>query len=70
VDAEAICSQDYLSWAWPVVGTLLLEGIQLLLLHKSNRKSPHVTADCSELIKSLGSMYTEQRSQARVHSRR
>jgi hypothetical protein len=70
VDAEAICSHDYLSWAWPVVGTLLLEGIQRLLLHKSNRKSPHVTADCSELIKSLGSIYTEQRSQARAHSRR
>jgi len=70
VDAEAICSRDYLSWAWPIVGALLLEGIQLLLLHKSSRKSPHVTVDCSELIKVLGSMYTEQRSQARVHSRR
>jgi hypothetical protein len=37
VDAEAICSRDYLSWAWPVVRALLLEGIQLLLLHKSSR---------------------------------
>jgi hypothetical protein len=59
VDAEAICSRDYLSWAWPAVGCLLLEGIELLLLHESSRKSPHVNVHRSELIEILDSVYTE-----------
>ncbi|PMD40857.1 hypothetical protein L207DRAFT_346681 [Hyaloscypha variabilis F] len=35
VDAEAISTREYLMWAWPIIGNLLLEGIELLLLHKS-----------------------------------
>ncbi|KAN0095215.1 hypothetical protein V8E51_015926 [Hyaloscypha variabilis] len=37
VDAEAICTREYLMRVWPMIGNLLLEGIELLLLHKSKR---------------------------------
>jgi hypothetical protein len=40
VNAEALSSREYLSWAWPDIGTLLLEGVELLLLHKSSCKAP------------------------------
>jgi hypothetical protein len=40
LNAEALSSREYLSRAWPDIGTLLLEGVELLLLHKSSCKTP------------------------------
>lgn len=37
-DAEALSCREYLSRSCPEIGMLLLEGIQVLLIHKSNCK--------------------------------
>jgi hypothetical protein len=41
VDAEAISSREYLARTYSDIGTLLSEGIELLLLHKSSCKTPY-----------------------------